>query len=336
MTLDERVRTLQCTGDTTTAASFEQAVVAAVAAAAAAAPPAAVDTGDDCSTYSDSRSESDDYDSSEQQQQPHAAALHAITTTASGSASTSHSEYRYRPPNQSPSSVDMAELVPQLMEIGFPQQWCTLALRECHYDVAAASTWIVDHIDMLSTLSLSLNTDDTEPEGCTTTGDDNNDAAYDEEQCDEVLLDSADDSDDYEETEAALYDASPLPGFEHDDDADAAQQYDLDLDHPDEDRHEWHQAAELLRARLQRRAAAQGELELCEQQEELQLQRHLQQQRQQRANQQCCDEETAVAAYAVDYFPLETAAARAAAVRPSDAEVGHDAVQPLAQLAAAW
>lgn len=49
-----------------------------------------------------------------------------------------------------------SHLVEQLMVIGFPEDWCTMALRENDNDVVNASAWIVDNLDMLSTLN-SLN-----------------------------------------------------------------------------------------------------------------------------------------------------------------------------------
>ena len=48
-------------------------------------------------------------------------------------------------------------LVEQLMVIGFPEDWCTMALRENDNDVVNASAWIVDNLDMLSSLN-NLNT----------------------------------------------------------------------------------------------------------------------------------------------------------------------------------
>ncbi|CAM9290375.1 unnamed protein product, partial [Chrysoparadoxa australica] len=50
-----------------------------------------------------------------------------------------------------------SELVEQLMIIGFPEEWCIMALRENNGNVVNASTWIVDNLEMLSSLhSLSL------------------------------------------------------------------------------------------------------------------------------------------------------------------------------------
>lgn len=46
-----------------------------------------------------------------------------------------------------------SHLVEQLMVIGFPEDWCTMALRENDNDVVNASAWIVDNLDMLSSLS---------------------------------------------------------------------------------------------------------------------------------------------------------------------------------------
>ncbi|CAM9751893.1 unnamed protein product [Scytosiphon promiscuus] len=46
-----------------------------------------------------------------------------------------------------------SHLVEQLMVIGFPEDWCAMALRENHNDVVNASAWIVDNLDMLSSLN---------------------------------------------------------------------------------------------------------------------------------------------------------------------------------------
>ncbi|CAM9106802.1 unnamed protein product, partial [Hapterophycus canaliculatus] len=59
-------------------------------------------------------------------------------------------------------------LVEQLMVIGFPEDWCTMALRENGNDVVNASAWIVDNLDMLSGLnnlnsSSASNIDHVEP-----------------------------------------------------------------------------------------------------------------------------------------------------------------------------
>lgn len=52
------------------------------------------------------------------------------------------------------------DLLEQLMVIGFPEDWCTMALRENDNDVVNASAWIVDNLDMLSSLnSLEASTD---------------------------------------------------------------------------------------------------------------------------------------------------------------------------------
>ena len=46
----------------------------------------------------------------------------------------------------------MRFLVEELTIMGFPEQWCTIALQKNHCDVATASSWIVDNLEMLSTL----------------------------------------------------------------------------------------------------------------------------------------------------------------------------------------
>lgn len=45
------------------------------------------------------------------------------------------------------------ELQDQLMVMGFPEEWCALALRENGNDIISASSWIVDNLDMLTRLS---------------------------------------------------------------------------------------------------------------------------------------------------------------------------------------
>ena len=45
------------------------------------------------------------------------------------------------------------ELQDQLMIMGFPEEWCALALRENSNDIINASSWIVDNLDMLTRLS---------------------------------------------------------------------------------------------------------------------------------------------------------------------------------------
>ena len=45
-------------------------------------------------------------------------------------------------------------LVEELASMGFAQEWCVAALRVCGGDFVAASTWIVDHLDLLRTTPL--------------------------------------------------------------------------------------------------------------------------------------------------------------------------------------
>ena len=52
------------------------------------------------------------------------------------------------PPSVEPSD----ELVQDLMQMGFLREWCVLALREQQNDMLAASTWIVDNLEMLNRL----------------------------------------------------------------------------------------------------------------------------------------------------------------------------------------
>ncbi|GMI41280.1 hypothetical protein TeGR_g2351, partial [Tetraparma gracilis] len=44
------------------------------------------------------------------------------------------------------------DLIEQLMQMGFREEWCALALRENNNDVEFASTWIVDNLDFLTNL----------------------------------------------------------------------------------------------------------------------------------------------------------------------------------------
>lgn len=63
-----------------------------------------------------------------------------------------------------------SHLVEQLMVIGFPEDWCTMALRENDNDVVNASAWIVDNLDMLSSLNnLNVSSNDRTGEGEATT-----------------------------------------------------------------------------------------------------------------------------------------------------------------------
>jgi len=48
-----------------------------------------------------------------------------------------------------------AHLVNELVAMGFPEEWCAIALRIQGHDLIAASTWIVDNLDMLSSTPLS-------------------------------------------------------------------------------------------------------------------------------------------------------------------------------------
>ena len=47
---------------------------------------------------------------------------------------------------------NLQDLVDELASMGFPESWCNIALKENHGDMAAASSWIVDNLEMLSTL----------------------------------------------------------------------------------------------------------------------------------------------------------------------------------------
>eukprot|EP00501_MAST-03F_sp_TOSAG23-6_P001962 GSMAST32.ASY1.ANO1.2046.1 assembled CDS len=52
------------------------------------------------------------------------------------------------------------ELVHELMVMGFPKDWCNLALKESNNDIAGASTWIIDNLDLLSLRTHEIDDDD--------------------------------------------------------------------------------------------------------------------------------------------------------------------------------
>ena len=58
-------------------------------------------------------------------------------------------------------STDLQE---QLMMMGFPEDWCAMALRENDNDIISASSWIVDNLDMLTGLSEGDKTSEEEKE----------------------------------------------------------------------------------------------------------------------------------------------------------------------------
>ncbi|KAG7396086.1 hypothetical protein PHYBOEH_002788 [Phytophthora boehmeriae] len=49
-----------------------------------------------------------------------------------------------------------AEFVEELMLMGFPEDWCVLALKQTENDIVGASAWIVDNLEYLSKLQSSL------------------------------------------------------------------------------------------------------------------------------------------------------------------------------------
>ncbi|RLN82186.1 hypothetical protein BBJ28_00012215 [Nothophytophthora sp. Chile5] len=49
-----------------------------------------------------------------------------------------------------------AEFVEELMLMGFPEDWCVLALKQTENDIVSASTWIVDNLEYLSKLQSTL------------------------------------------------------------------------------------------------------------------------------------------------------------------------------------
>ncbi|GLE01307.1 hypothetical protein PINS_up010137 [Pythium insidiosum] len=48
------------------------------------------------------------------------------------------------------------EYVDELMIMGFPEDWCVLALKQTENDIVAASAWIVDNLEYLSRMQISL------------------------------------------------------------------------------------------------------------------------------------------------------------------------------------
>ncbi|OWZ24114.1 HECT E3 ubiquitin ligase [Phytophthora megakarya] len=49
-----------------------------------------------------------------------------------------------------------AEFVEELMLMGFPEDWCVLALKQTDNDIVSASAWIVDNLEYLSNLQSTL------------------------------------------------------------------------------------------------------------------------------------------------------------------------------------
>jgi len=85
-----------------------------------------------------------------------------------------------------------AEMVDELMAMGFPEEWCVTALRENGNDMVSASTWIVDNLDMLS--QLRHEECDEEDDDDDASDDDDDDDDDDDEEDDE------DDSDNEDQT----------------------------------------------------------------------------------------------------------------------------------------
>ncbi|TMW56846.1 hypothetical protein Poli38472_006856 [Pythium oligandrum] len=48
------------------------------------------------------------------------------------------------------------EFVDELMMMGFPEEWCVLALKQTENDIVSASAWIVDNLEYLSRLQTTL------------------------------------------------------------------------------------------------------------------------------------------------------------------------------------
>lgn len=60
------------------------------------------------------------------------------------------------PDEDSEMEENRAEFVDELMLMGFPEEWCVLALKQTENDIVGASAWIVDNLDYLSKLQISL------------------------------------------------------------------------------------------------------------------------------------------------------------------------------------
>lgn len=84
-----------------------------------------------------------------------------------------------------------SELQDQLMIMGFPEEWCALALRENGNDIMNASSWIVDNLDMLTRLSELHKAADEQCE----MEDDDDDGDDDDDEEEEVDDDGEDRSD---------------------------------------------------------------------------------------------------------------------------------------------
>jgi hypothetical protein len=57
---------------------------------------------------------------------------------------------------EQPSSAEQenpSDQIDQLVVMGFPEEWCLIALQENDNDVASASTWIVDNLDTLTSMN---------------------------------------------------------------------------------------------------------------------------------------------------------------------------------------
>jgi hypothetical protein len=79
--------------------------------------------------------------------------IEAAVGGGGGSGGGDHDDARQMPSPKEPSEAARRRLVAELVALGFPEEWCGVALSETGDDLAAASTWIVDNIDSLAALS---------------------------------------------------------------------------------------------------------------------------------------------------------------------------------------
>lgn len=92
------------------------------------------------------------------------------------------------------------ELVEELMMMGFPEEWCAMALRQRENDIVSASTWIVDNLDMLS----NIHANEVQPDSTRSEFDDEDEEEDEEESQsddDEEEEDDVEDDLDVEEEE---------------------------------------------------------------------------------------------------------------------------------------
>jgi uncharacterized UBP type Zn finger protein len=66
---------------------------------------------------------------------------------------TEDDEHHHLHQHHDTTTIISTELQEQLMMMGFPEDWCAMALRENDNDIISASSWIVDNLDILAGLT---------------------------------------------------------------------------------------------------------------------------------------------------------------------------------------